>query len=113
MRPRFHDSLRQRFEIGRATPAMDKARRPQNGKKKDINQGAPTPRKRDIGENSRDQPEPREGQEAKNRVTGIEFFKLAELERLAQTIRMQVEESHGEIDRREADTVDDKQSGKL
>ena len=105
--------MRQRFEIGRATPAMEKARRPQNGKKKDINQGAPTPRKRDIGEKSRDQPERHEGQEPKNLVTGIEFFQLGELERLAQTIRMQVEESHGEIDSREAGTVDDKQSGKL
>jgi hypothetical protein len=92
---------------------MDKARRAQNGKKKEVNQAAPIPRKRDIGEKSRDQSERHEGQEPKNLITRIEFLQLRELENVAQTIRVQVEESYGEVDCREAETVDDKQRGKL
>jgi hypothetical protein len=105
--------LSQRGEVGHATPAMDKARRSQNGKKKKVNQAAPISRQRNIGEKSRDQSERHEGQEPKNLATRIEFFQLGELENVTQTIRVQVEESHGEINRYEAETVDDKQRGKL
>ena len=78
---------------------MDKARRAQNGKKKEVNQAAPIPRKRDIGEKSRDQSEPHEGQEPKNLITRIEFLQLRELENVAQTIRVQVESWRGRLPR--------------
>src|SRR5437762_14347960 len=111
--PTSSSSGSHRGEIRRATPAMDKARRAQNRKKKEVNQAAPIPRKRNIGEQSRDQSERHQGQEPKNLVTRIEFFQLGELEDVAQTIRVQVEKGQGEVDCREAETVDDKQQGKL
>ena len=88
--PTSSSSGSHRGEIRRATPAMDKARRAQNGKKKEVNQAAPIPRKRDISEKSRDQSERNESRESKKLVTGIEFFQLGELEHIAQTIRVQI-----------------------
>src|SRR5947207_5754725 len=93
-------------EVGRATPPMNKTRCAQNGKKKKVNEAASIPRQRYISEKSRDQSERHEGREPKKLVAGVEFFELSELERIAQTIRVQVEESHSEVDRREAQTVE-------
>src|SRR5438045_3860993 len=92
---------------------MDNARRAQNGKKNDVQQAAPIPRQRNTGEESRDQPDRNEGQESKNLVTGVESFELGEFEHIAQAIGVQVEKGHGEINRREAQAVNDKQRGEL
>jgi hypothetical protein len=100
-------------EVRRSSPSMDNARRAQNGKKNDVNQTAPIPRKRNTGEKRRDQSDRNEGQESKNLVTGIEFFELGEFEHVAQAIGVQVEQGHGEINRREAHPVNDKQRGEL
>jgi hypothetical protein len=89
-RPTSSRSVSHRGEIRRATLAMDKARRAQNGKEKEVNKAAPIPRKRDISEKSRDQSERNEGRQSKKLVTRIEFFQLGELEHIAQTIRVQI-----------------------
>src|SRR5437762_13469718 len=93
--PTSSSSGSHRGEVRCATPAMDKARRAQNGKKKEVDQAAPIPRKRNIGEKSRDHSERHEGQQPKNLVTRIKFFQLGELEDVAQAISVEVGKSHG------------------